>query len=91
MIAESRRLAPKTVQRLATMLRSLLRFWHLQGLIAGPLDQVVPRVANRRPGLPRPLEPARPARNQTPGPPLARQTRITPMTLLFRSPGWNLG
>ena len=57
MIAESRRLAPKTVQRVATALRSLLRFWHLQGLIAGPLDQVVPRVANRRPGLPRPLEP----------------------------------
>jgi site-specific recombinase XerD len=56
--AESRRLAPKTVQRLATALRSLLRFWHLQGLISGPLDQAVPRVANRRPGLPRPLEPA---------------------------------
>jgi integrase/recombinase XerD len=54
--AESRRLAPKTVQRLATALRSLLRFWHLQGLISGPLDQAVPRVANRRPGLPRPLE-----------------------------------
>jgi integrase/recombinase XerD len=56
--AQSRRLAPKTAQRLATALRSLLRFWHLQGLIAGPLDQAVPKVANRRPGLPRPLEPA---------------------------------
>ena len=55
--ARSRRLAPKTVQRLATALRSLLRFWHLQGLIAGPLDRAVPKVANRRPGLPRPLEP----------------------------------
>src|ERR1019366_8215328 len=55
--AESRRLAPKTVQRLATALRSLLRFWHLQGLISGPLDQAVPQIANRRPGLPRPLEP----------------------------------
>jgi site-specific recombinase XerD len=55
--AQSRRLAPKTAQRLATALRSLLRFWHLQGLIAGPLDQAVPKVANRRPGLPRPLEP----------------------------------
>ncbi|MGO9190797.1 MAG: tyrosine-type recombinase/integrase [Streptosporangiaceae bacterium] len=54
--AGSRRLAPKTVQRLATALRSLLRFWHLQGLISGPLDQAVPKVANRRPGLPRPLE-----------------------------------
>jgi site-specific recombinase XerD len=58
MVAESRRLAPKTVQRLATALRSLLRFWHLQGLTSGPLDRAVPRVANRRPGLPRPLEPA---------------------------------
>jgi site-specific recombinase XerD len=55
---ESRRLAPKTAQRLATALRSLLRFWHVEGLISGPLDRVVPKVANRRPGLPRPLEPA---------------------------------
>jgi site-specific recombinase XerD len=54
--AGSRRLAPKTVQRLATALRSLLQFWHLHGLISGPLDQAVPKVANRRPGLPRPLE-----------------------------------
>ena len=55
---ESRRLAPKTAQRLATALRSLLRFWHLQGLTSGPLDRAVPKVANRGPGLPRPLEPA---------------------------------
>ncbi len=55
--AQSRRLAPKTAQRLATALRSLLRFWHLQGLTSGPLDRAVPKVANRRPGLPRPLEP----------------------------------
>ena len=50
--AASRRLAPKTVQRLATAMRSLLRYWHLQGLTGGPLDQVVPKVANRRPGCP---------------------------------------
>lgn len=56
--SESRRLAPKTAQRLATALRSLLRFWHVQGLTSGPLDQAVPKVANRRPGLPRPAEPA---------------------------------
>ena len=55
---ESRRLAPKTAQRLATALRSLLRFWHVEGLISGPLDRVVPKVANRRPGLPRPLDQA---------------------------------
>jgi site-specific recombinase XerD len=54
--AESRRLGPKTVQRVATALRSLLRFWHLQGLTGGPLDRAVPKAANRRPGLPRPLE-----------------------------------
>jgi len=35
---QSRRLAPKTAQRLATALRSLLRFWHVEGLIGGPLD-----------------------------------------------------
>jgi integrase/recombinase XerD len=57
MIAQSRRLAPKTVQRLASALRSLLRWWHVQGLIGGSLDQAVPKVANRRPGLPRPLPP----------------------------------
>jgi site-specific recombinase XerD len=55
---ESRRLAPKTAQRLATALRSLLRFWHVEGLISGPLDRAVPKVANRRPGLPQPLDPA---------------------------------
>jgi len=56
--AQSRRLAPKTAQRLATALRSLLRFWHVEGLISGPLDRAVPKVANRRPGLPQPLDPA---------------------------------
>ncbi|MGH3281804.1 MAG: tyrosine-type recombinase/integrase, partial [Trebonia sp.] len=55
--AQSQRLAPKTAQRLATALRSLLRFCHLRGLAPGRLDQAVPAVANRRPGLPRPLEP----------------------------------
>jgi integrase/recombinase XerD len=55
--AQSRRLGPKTLQRVATALRSLLRFWHLQGLNGGPLDQAVPKAANRRPGLPRPVAP----------------------------------
>jgi integrase/recombinase XerD len=57
-VAESRRLAPKTAQRTATAMRSLLRFWLLEGLITGPLDGSVPRIANRRPALPRGLEPA---------------------------------
>jgi integrase/recombinase XerD len=47
MLAQSRWLAPKTVQRLVSALRSLLRFWHVQGLVSGPLDQEVPKVANR--------------------------------------------
>jgi len=54
--AQARRLAPKTVQRMATALRSLLRYWHIQGIISAPLDQVVPGIANRRPGLPQPLD-----------------------------------
>jgi|SRR5215468_385002 len=57
LVGESRRLAPKSAQRLATALRSLLRFWHVQGLVGGPLDRAVPKVANRRPALPRPLDP----------------------------------
>jgi len=57
LLAESRRLGPKTLQRVATALRSLLRFWHLQGLTGGPLEQAVPKTANRRPGLPCPVEP----------------------------------
>ncbi|MGH3721508.1 MAG: tyrosine-type recombinase/integrase [Pseudonocardiaceae bacterium] len=57
LVASSRRLAPKTTQRLATALRSLLRFWHLEGLIRRPLAQSVPKVANRRAGLVRALEP----------------------------------
>jgi hypothetical protein len=53
MVEQSRPLVPKTVQRLANALRSLLRFWHVQGLIATPLAAVVQKVAYRSPGLPR--------------------------------------
>jgi len=58
LVAESRRLTPKTLQRVASALRGLLRYWHLEGLTARALDQAVPKVANRRAALPRPLEPA---------------------------------
>jgi site-specific recombinase XerD len=58
LVAESRRLAPKTAQRLASALRSLLRFWHLDGVITNSLVDTVPKVANRCAGLPRGLEPA---------------------------------
>ncbi len=50
--AESRRLVPKTAQRLATALRSLLRSWHPQGLISGPLDGRCPRSPTAGPGFP---------------------------------------
>jgi integrase len=49
---------PKTVQRTVSALRSLLRFCHVQGLLAVPLAAAVPSVANRRASLPRFLEPA---------------------------------
>jgi integrase/recombinase XerD len=49
---------PKTTQRVVSALRSLLRFCHVQGLLSVPLAAAVPKVANRRAGLPRFLEPA---------------------------------
>lgn len=58
MVAASGRLGPKTVQRSASALRSLLRFWHLDGVLATSLVEAVPKVAHRAPQLPRGLEPA---------------------------------
>ncbi|MFI7128053.1 tyrosine-type recombinase/integrase [Nonomuraea sp. NPDC050153] len=58
LVTQSRRLAPKTTQRLASALRSLLGFWHVEGVITAALAQAVPKVANRRPGRVDPLEPA---------------------------------
>jgi site-specific recombinase XerD len=57
LVAESRRLSPKTVQRLASGLRSLLRYWHVHGVIDAPLAAAVPKVAHRGPNLPRGLRP----------------------------------
>ncbi len=57
-LAECRRRPPKTAQRSATTLRSLLRFLHVDGLLGASLVTAVPKVANRREGLPRFLEPA---------------------------------
>ena len=46
----------KSAQMTTTSVRSLLRFMHTQGLVAGPLAQVVPAVASwRLSGLPRAL------------------------------------
>lgn len=57
LVTESRRLSPKTVQRLASALRSLLRYWHVRGVIDTPLAATVPKVASRSPNLPRGLPP----------------------------------
>jgi integrase/recombinase XerD len=57
MLARAGRFSPKTMQRLASALRSLLRFWHLQGDLATSLVGTVPKVAYRSAGLPRGLAP----------------------------------
>jgi integrase len=57
-LAVSGQRPPKTAQRTVSALRSLLRFCHVEGLLAVPLAGAVPSVANRRAGLPRFLEPA---------------------------------
>lgn len=57
MVAASRRMAPKTTQRLASAMRSLLLFWHLDGVTPVGLAASVPRVAHRPARLPRALPP----------------------------------
>jgi integrase/recombinase XerD len=59
MVAASGRLAPKTVQHLASALRSLLRFWLLDGIVTVSLVEAVPKVAHRPAHLPRSLEPVK--------------------------------
>lgn len=59
MVASSTRLAPKTLQRLASALRSLLRFWLLDGVVSVSLVDAVPKVAHRPARLPRGLAPAK--------------------------------
>jgi integrase/recombinase XerD len=58
LVAATSRLGSKTVQRSATALRALLRFWHLDGVLTVPLAEAVPKVAHRAPQLPRGLAPA---------------------------------
>jgi integrase/recombinase XerD len=57
LVAQSRRMTPKTTQRTATALRSLLRWWYLDGVLASPLADAVPKIANRQPNLPRAVPP----------------------------------
>lgn len=50
--------ASRRAKTLPTALRSLLGFWHVEGLLPVPLAASVPSVASwRMAGLPRPLEP----------------------------------
>ncbi len=56
-LALGRERSPKMTQQTVSVLRSLLRFCHVQGL-TGPLAAAVPKVANRQPTPPRFLEPA---------------------------------
>ena len=55
-LRESRR-APRSAGSVVCGLRALLRFLHVQGLIAEPLAAAVPAVARRREDLPRGLPP----------------------------------
>ena len=56
-LAQAERRPRRSAKLLVTVLRSLLRFLHVEGLTARPLAQVVPSVAGwRLSGLPRGLE-----------------------------------
>jgi site-specific recombinase XerD len=56
LLAETSRRSRKSAKLLVSALRSLLRFWHVQGLIGRPLAGAVPSVAGwRLAGLPRAL------------------------------------
>ena len=57
LLTEAQWRSRKSAKLLVSALRSLLGFWHVQGLIARPLAGVVPSVAGwRLTGLPRALE-----------------------------------
>ena len=56
-LVETGRRSRKSAKLLVSALRSLLRFWHVQGLIGRPLAGAVPSVAGwKLAGLPRALE-----------------------------------
>jgi integrase/recombinase XerD len=54
-LREARRVRPRTAETVVCALRALLRFLHVQGLIATPLAEAVPSVPQRREDLPRGL------------------------------------
>ncbi len=55
LVVEARRLTPKSMQRSATALRTLLRYWHVRGVTSESLVGAVPKVSNRSRGLARGL------------------------------------
>jgi site-specific recombinase XerD len=57
MVAAARRLPPRRMQLMGSALRALLRWWHVEGVLATSLVEAVPKVASRYPLLPRALEP----------------------------------
>jgi integrase/recombinase XerD len=58
LLAETGRRSRKSAKLLVSALRSLLGFWHVQGLVGRPLAGAVPSVAGwRLAGLPRALDP----------------------------------
>jgi integrase/recombinase XerD len=54
----ARRYSPRTVELVATSLRSLFRFLRAEGLVGDRLEAAVPMVPHRRSGLVRHLDPA---------------------------------
>lgn len=54
----ARRYSPRTVELVATSLRSLFRFLRAEGLVGDRLEAAVPMVSHRRSGLVRHLDPA---------------------------------
>jgi integrase/recombinase XerD len=56
-LRESRRRSQSSAGTVVGALRALLRYLHVQGLIAEPLAEAVPSVARRREDLPRGLDP----------------------------------
>ncbi|WP_280312172.1 site-specific integrase [Nocardia abscessus] len=59
LVSESRRLSPKSMQRSATALRALLRYWSVRGVISASLAGAVPKMSNRSRGLARGLPPGK--------------------------------
>ena len=58
-LREARRRSARSAEMMVSALRALLRFLHVQGVIAEPLVEAVPSVARRTEDLPRGMRPGR--------------------------------